>query len=178
MGFLSLYSIQATWSQLFSLIVINFREVDDDFLVAGNKLTVPDAGSVQHPLGSDCVRPVTVLVGQEDDFLDPRLDDDFRALIAGEQSDIQSAAFHVDAVLVEDRVDLRVTDVHVLVFGRILRVLRPGKSVVAAVNREPVVADADDVLLLIHNAGTDLGRRVFASLSCQEGDSHEIFFPF
>lgn len=107
-----------------------------------------------------------------------RLNYDFSTFIARKQSDIERAAFNIDRILVEYRIHFSMTHVGVFVLEKIVRVLRPGILIVAAVHGKPVVADANDMLVLVDDASANLSCWIFASLSGEKCDAHEVFFPF
>lgn len=142
-----------------------------------DELSVDNSSGTEHLFWGNRRWFLEVFVGEEDNFLDPWLDDHFGAFIAGKKSNIKRAAFHIDAVLVEDCVDFGMTHVHVFVLKRIVRWFRPRECVVIAVDRKSIVAYSDDVFLSVHDTSTNLGRRIFTPLSSKEGNPHEVFFP-
>ena len=142
-------------------------------------LPVNDAGGGEHFLRRSVHRRAVVFVGEINDLFDAGLDDRLRALVAGEQRHVDTAAVKVRAAIVEDRVQLRVADVGVFRVGVVPGDgnARPGKHVVAASAREAVVAHGHDFVFLADDAGADLRVRVLAALRGEQRDAHEVFVP-
>ena len=136
--------------------VVDGVKVNGYGLLLGHELPDGNARQLEHLSAGNHFRLLRVLVGEVNDLLDAGLDDDLGALVAGEEGDVDLAALDVGRVLVEDGVHLGVADVHVLVLQPVGAGLAPGKVVVAAPSRHPVVADTNDAVLGIDNDGSHL----------------------
>ena len=134
-----------------------------------------DACRGEHTLGRLRAVGRRVLVREVDDLADAALDDRLAALVAGEERDIDAAALERRA-RVEDRVQLGMHDVGVFLIGKVARPPPRIDAVVAAV-RHAVVADADDVLVLVHNARADLRVRILAPVGREDRYAHKVFVP-
>ena len=66
--------------------------------------------SIQEPPGSHHAWFVVLGVRHVDDLLDPWLDDDLGALVAGEEGHVDGAPLHWGAVLVHDSIHLGMAD--------------------------------------------------------------------
>ena len=67
-------------------------------------------------------------------------------------------------------------DIGVFLLGELPRPSPWILMVVAAV-RHPVVADADDMLVLVDDAGADLRMRILAAVGGKERHAHKILIP-
>ena len=66
----------------------------------------------------------------------------------------------------------------VRVFGRQeIPLAIPGKLIIGAADGKAVVAHADNLVLVIGDAGTYLGVGIFAPFCREQGDGHEILIP-
>ena len=131
---------------------------------------------LEHGLGRFDGVGIVVLIREVDDLADARLHDYFDAFVTGKKRDIDAALAQIGGDGVQDRVQFGVANVGVFAFEK-TAVAAPGHVVVGAAARQAVVADADDAVLVVDDAGPDLGVRVFAALRRQEGHSHEVFIP-
>lgn len=159
-------------------LLVDDVKVNHNLLVLGSELSVLHSDTVKHPLSRYRVRLFRVLIRHVDNFLDLGLNDDLGALITREQSHIESASFHIEAVLVQNCVYLGMTHVHVLVLQVDLWSFRPRKRIIWAADRKTIVPNTHYFLLGVYNTSSDLCSRIFATSSGQKGDRHEIFFPF
>jgi hypothetical protein len=53
----------------------------------------------------------------------------------------------------------------------------PGQNIIGTTQRETVIANPDNFILVVGNAGPYLGVGIFGSLGGEEGDSHKILIP-
>jgi len=154
------------------------REGDADALSAWFVLSVLDARHIEHTLGGLHRVRLAIFVRYEDDAFDTTLNDQLRAIVAGKEHDVHCAACARSTVFVQDRVHFCVA--YERVFGGInalRRVSSPRQLIVAAAPRKAVIANAHDALLLIHNARTDLRRRVFAAHRGQHRHREKVLRP-
>jgi hypothetical protein len=98
------------------------------------------------------------------------------AFIAGKQSCVNGTALEVHANIVEDGIQLCMTNkgvfgIHEITF------LAPGKFIITAANREPIVTGAYNLVLVVNDASPYLRIGILAPLSRQQGNTHEIFIP-
>ena len=77
---------------------------------------------------------------------------------------------------VEDGVQLRVADVHILGVQRGPLAL-PGHLVVVAANGHTVVAQGEDLVLRADDARAHLAVGVLGAHGREQGDTHKIFIP-
>ena len=135
-----------------------------------------DPGHLEELPGGKVDRSAGIFVAQVDEFLDAGLNDGFRALVAGEEGHVNRAAPQVaPAPGIEDGVELGMANVEILAFESFP--VAPGDFVVVDPPRHAVIADRDDLLVAIDDAGADLGRGVFAPHRRKEGNAHEVFVP-
>ena len=79
-------------------------------LIAGGPSPVFDPGHVQQSSGCHHLWPVVVLVTDIQHFCDTGLDDQLGTLVAGEESHVHRATFHVCRILVQDGIELCMAD--------------------------------------------------------------------
>ena len=96
-------------------LIIDNIKINFNFLHSRYKLVIFDADHVEQPLAGDGAALVAVFVREVDDGLDAGLDDHLGALVTREQGDVDGASGDILRVFVEDRVHLRVTNIHVFV---------------------------------------------------------------
>ena len=119
---------------------------------------------------------IAVFIGEINDLANARLHDHLDAFIAGKERDIDAAPAQVGGNGVQHRIEFGVANVGIFAFEEIA-ITAPGHVIVGTAARQAVVADADDAVLLVDDAGANLGVRVFAALRRQERHSHEVFIP-
>ena len=96
------------------------------------------------------------------------------AFVARKKPHVDSTAPQISRDGVEHRIELSVTDIGV--FGRQKIPLSiPRQFVIRAANWEAVVANSNNLILIIGDTGTDLGIGIFASFSLKQGHGHKIF---
>ena len=119
-----------------------------------------------------------ILVVEVDDLADACLRQELCALMAGEKRHIDRRALHVLQAPpeVQDRVCLGVHDIAMLVIQRIVRGA-PREIVVVDSGRGAVIADAQDAVVRVSDAGTDLGIGILAAELCRDSDPHEELVP-
>ena len=93
-------------------------------------LTEQNAGGGEHFFRRGVHRRAVVFIREVNDLFDAGLDDRLRALVAGEQGHVDTAALQIRAPVIEDRVQLRMADVGVFRIGVVPRDgnARPGKN--------------------------------------------------
>ncbi len=131
---------------------------------------------LQHTPGRDKVLPAGIFVRQVDDLTDAGLDDGLAAFIAGEQCCIDLAAAQVHTDIIQDGIELCMTNIGILGLEKSALVL-PGKIIIADAGGQTVIAYAYNFILLVHNTGAHLGRGVLAALPGKQGHAHEVFVP-
>ena len=77
---------------------------------------------------------------------------------------------------IQNRIRLRMDDVGVFRIQE-FPFARPRKQIVIAAKGKPIIADADDSVPLIDDAGSDLRVRILAAHGGKEGDAHEVTVP-
>lgn len=117
-----------------------------------------------------------VLVTVIHDLPDAALDDGLGTLVAGEQRHIYPRALEVVVGAVEDGVQLRMADVHILGFQRLALPL-PGHGVVVAADGHAVVPQRQYFILRADDAGPDLAVRVLGAHGREQRDAHKVFVP-
>src|SRR5699024_8370364 len=137
---------------------------------------VLDARHLEHAAAGDAGVAVVVLIRKIDQLLDAALDDRLGALIAGEQRHIHPRAGQVVVRAVEDRVQFRVADIHILGF-QVLALALPGHVVVVATDGHAVVPQRQDLVLRADDAGAHLAVVVLGAHGGKQGDAHKIFIP-
>ena len=146
------------------------------FAAAGGVGGQLHARLLEHEPCRDAGIAVVVLVAVIHHLGNAGLDDGLGALVAGEEGHIHPRALEVVVGAVEDGVELRVADVHILgVQGFTLPL--PGHLVVAAAHGHPVVAQGEDLVFRADDARTHLTVGVLGAHGREQGNAHEIFVP-
>ena len=119
---------------------------------------------------------VVILIVGEDDFLNSNLDDGFRTLVAGEQSDIDGAAVQGRAISgIQNGIEFGMADIEI--FGRQAFAMSPRDAIVINPTGHAVIANGDYLVIWIDDAGSHCSGRIFGTQGAKFGDAHEIFVP-
>lgn len=116
------------WQLIEILRTFDFGEVDDNLLTRWHILCVRDVGRIQHSLRCNHFGLVCMFVGQIDDFLDARLNDDFGTFVTREQCHVHHTILEIGRIFVEHRIHLCMTHVRIFRFQRIVSVFAPWKN--------------------------------------------------
>ena len=119
---------------------------------------------------------IVVLVAVVHHLGDAGLDDGLGALVAGEEGHVDPGTLQVVVGAVQDGVELRMADVHVLRVQRVALAL-PWHGIVIASNGHSVVAQGEDLVLRADNAGSHLAAGVLGAHGGEQGDAHKVFIP-
>lgn len=160
-----------------ALLELRCQKADEQALQGGFEAPVADARAfVEHDLGRLDLIGVAVFVGEVNDLFDAGLDDHLGALVARKETHIDAAVAQVGGDRVEHRVQFRVADIRV--FGvEELSLAFPGQLVIGTAPGKAVVADTDDLVLVVGDAGPHLSVGVLAALGGKQGHRHEVLVP-
>ena len=159
-----------------SIIIQERLQIKLGFAAAGRIGRQTDAGLFEHEPRRHAGIGVVVLIAVVHHLRNAGLDDGFGALVAGEEGDVHPGPLEVVVGAVEDGVELRMADIHILgVQGVSLPV--PGHGVVVAADGHPVVAQREDLVLRADDAGPHLAAGVLGAHGGEQGDAHKIFVP-
>ena len=149
--------------------------MNPDSFTAGLILHKLDAAFFEHELaGFDAVSVGIFIVGIDDSF-DAGLNDSFGAFIAGKKSNIKRAASKVGNT-VKHGIKFGVTNVRVFSVEWVA-VACPRHFGISNACWHTVIANGDDFMFRIDDAGANLRVRVFAAFGGEMGDAHEVLVP-
>jgi len=153
-----------------------FPERQQQLIDACRYLPVFYSRGVQHFFRSDKSIVAGIFIGEINDFRDAGLYDSLGAFIAGEKGRINFATLQIHPDIIEDGIQFGVTDIRILGFEEFTG-LGPGEIIVITAGRQPVIPGTDNLILRVHNTGTDLGIGILAAPCGKQGYTHEVFVP-
>ena len=123
-------------------------------------------GGIQHALGGLYRGGIRIFVLPVHQSFDAGLDNGFRALVAGEEGDINRGALQGTAPIIQNRVQFCMGYIKILgVIGILLCLhFRPRENVIGATLGEAVVAHGENLMVRGNDSGSYLGGGVLGTV--------------